>query len=120
MRNVWRALIWDNFSHLDAMFKIYYDFPYFRRPCLRNHCVRNVWRALPFASGTPLGVPWGHRGRQGRPWDPERFLLVTVWAAKAGDNVRSVGRRRKLHAQGRVDNVRSAGRRRTLHAQARG
>ena len=85
MRNVWRALLWGNFVRLDAMFKIYYDFPYFRRPCLRNHCVRNVWRALPFASGTPLGVPWGHRVSQGRPWDPERLLLVTGWAANLAE-----------------------------------
>ena len=101
MRTVWRAFIWDNFSRLDAVLKIYYDFPYFRRPCLRNHCVRNVWRALPFASGTPLGVPWGHLGSQGRRWYPERFLLATVWAAKSGYNVRSGGRRRTLESEAR-------------------
>ena len=71
----------DNFSRLDAMSKIYYDLLYFRRPCLRNHCVRNVWRVSPFASGTPRGVPLGHLGRQGRPSNPERFVLMTVSAA---------------------------------------
>ena len=102
------------------MFKIYYDFNYFRRPCLRNHYMRNVWRALPFASGTPLGVPWPERspmesgtvlagdrlGRQACRMKPGRLRPIAFWHANfangylldpAQRNVRSGGRMRTLH-----------------------
>ena len=46
--------------------------------CARNHTVRNVWRALALGSVEPLGLPFGHLGRQGRPRNPHRFRLMAV------------------------------------------
>ena len=99
VRNGWRTQIWDNLSRLDAILKLYYDFFYFRHPYLRNHCVRNLWRALPFASETLLGVPWCHLGHQGRPWNPTLFLLMTVWATNSIDKVHSGGHMRTICSQ---------------------
>ena len=64
VRNVWRAPFGEQFSRLDAMCNISYDFHGFAHTRLRNLAVRNVWRALALGSAESLGSPSGRQAAQ--------------------------------------------------------
>ena len=60
VRNVFRALIREQYLLFLLMFKTCYVFHHILRPCPPERTVRTVWRASSVPSVPPLGRPSGH------------------------------------------------------------